>query len=133
MRNNNNFISLTECKVGYLYALQSRNLKVGVFTSSNCFIGIRQKFDSEFLDRELHWDCAGTAKPIEELKSISDNIVIATSLGTYDRVTGRDVLFDKPVSDGGKGWYFIDDGSSSKDIRPVSRENKELFNLLKEF
>ena len=42
------------------------------------------------------------------------------------------MAFDKPVSQGGKGWYYIDTDEASDEIRPVSVPNDELFNWLKE-
>ena len=123
-------IPVSDCKIGYLYSLRSRNLTLGVFTISNTFIGIRQKFDDRFLDYELHHDKRGTATPLLELGKVPEYLSLETSLGTKDHISGRKVKFDKPVSDGGKGWYFIDTGESNKEIRPVRIQNNELFQYL---
>lgn len=49
-----------------------------------------------------------------------------------DKITGKDIIFDKPIFEGGKGWYFIDTGESSEDIVPIAFENKRLFKFLGE-
>jgi hypothetical protein len=126
----NKFISKDICKIRTIYRLQSRNLKIGVFTVSNTFIGIRKKFDSEFLDSELHWDCGGTAFAIEELGTLPEEIELKESLGSFDRVTGLEVAFDRPVVDGGKGWYFVATGVASQQIRPYVKPNAPLFEYL---
>lgn len=123
-------ISIELCKVGYAYTLNSRNLSLGVFTEKNTFIGIRQKFSDLFLDDELHYDRGGTAQPLLEIEKMPDTIPLKIDLGSYDLTTKLEVAFDKPVSDGGKGWYFLDTGLSSKAIRPCSKFNRELFDYL---
>lgn len=126
------YIPFADCKIGYIYTLRSRNLKLGVFTQSGTFIGIRTKFESVFLDDELHYDRGGTAKPLAEIEPISNDIPLEIDLGSYDRITQLEVAFDKPIADGGKGWYFTKDGVPSRDIRPCRRTNKDLFIFLKE-
>jgi len=130
-----NYLSLDQCRDRYLYRLRSRNLSVGVYNAqTKGFTGIRQKFGDEFLDTEYHWDTGaphGTACPIEELKPLPSDIELKESLGSVDDDSGRPVAFDKPVADGGKGWYFLDDGEASSKIFPCSVGNKKLFNWLK--
>jgi hypothetical protein len=126
----NKFISKDNCKIGTVYRLESRNLRVGVFAASNTFIGIRQKFDSQFLDSELHWDCGATAVAIEELGVIPEEIELKESLGSFDMVTGLEVKFDKPIVNGGKGWYFVATGVASQQIRPYIKPNAPLFEYL---
>jgi hypothetical protein len=126
----NKFIPILDCKLGYIYTLNSRNLNFGVFTSQNTFIGLRTKFDDTFLDHELHYDRGGTAMPLLEIEKLPSSIPVQISCGTYDRITKLEVAFDKPISDGGKGWYFIDTGLSSKNILPCRRDNRELFDYL---
>lgn len=127
----NSHIALDNCKVGNIYILNSRNLEFGVFTSAGTFIGLRNKFEDIFLDKELHVDRGGTARPLYHFGSVPDNIPLATSLGTYDEKTGKAVEFDKPIVDGGRGWYFVDTEVSSRDIMPCSKANTLLFNYLK--
>lgn len=124
------YIPVTDCKVGHIYTLNSRNLDFGAFTIQNTFIGLRTKFDDTFLDDELHHDLGGTASPLKEISVLPNTIPLKLDLGSYDLVTKEDVAFDKPVADGGKGWYFIKDGKSSKNIRPCRKFNKELFEYL---
>lgn len=55
--------------VGAAYELHSRNLSVGIWDGM-AFHGIRRKFDSEFLDSEIHHalcDRHGTAVAIRRL------------------------------------------------------------------
>lgn len=65
------WISLDECENGVIYELRSRNLWVGVFKEkTKGFIGIRRKFDSEYLFTEYHHDTGppfGTARPVRVL------------------------------------------------------------------
>jgi hypothetical protein len=124
-------ISYYNCKVGNIYILNSRNLEFGVFTGAGTFIGLRNKFEDTFLDQELHFERGGTAQPLYHFGSVPDNIPLTISLGAYDRKTGRTVEFDKPIVDGGKGWYFSDNEVSSRDIMPCSKGNDLLFNYLK--
>lgn len=125
------YLEVEECEVGAIYKLHSRNLSLGVFDSKNCFIGIRQKFDSTFLDHELHWDRGGTAMPLEKIGEVPSEMPLQIRLGSVDYKTDRNVAFDKPVADGGRGWYFVETGESSRDIMPCSVNNKELFDYLK--
>lgn len=66
------YIPLAECKHGWRYLLDSRNLRTGVYDQkTRGFTGIRVKFDSVFLFTEYHWDTGvpyGTAKPLQELE-----------------------------------------------------------------
>lgn len=124
-------ISYSDCNVKDVYLLNSRNLKFGVFTKSGTFIGLRNKFGDIFLDQELHIDRGGTATALKKICTINDNIPLAISLGVYDLKTKLMVEFDKPISDGGKGWYFVDTGLSSQDIMPCSKQNDALFFYMK--
>jgi hypothetical protein len=97
------------------------------------FIGIRTKFGDRYLFTELHWDSNesfGTVKPKEDLGPIPEGIPIKEALDTIDKKTGRVVDFDKPVMDGGRGWFFVDTGEASRDIFPCRKTNKVLFEYL---
>lgn len=65
------YIPLSECKHGGLYKIHSRNLSIGVFNEdAKGFIGIRNKFDYDYLFTEFHWDTGppfGTVQPHELL------------------------------------------------------------------
>jgi len=128
-------ISLEKCKNGYIYELKSRNLISGVFNeSTKGFIGIRTIFDSAYLFTEYHYETGepfGTAMPMREIGKIPDDIEIKETLGVIDQNTKKAVQFDKPITQGGKGWYFIESGESGK-INPISISNKRLIEFLSE-
>lgn len=58
----------SECVHGGVYAIRSRNLSFGVWNSNTLgFVGIREKFGSEYLFTEYHYDTGGsfgTARPV---------------------------------------------------------------------
>ena len=63
-------IPLKDCKKGYFYRVEARNFQVGIFNGDTGFIGIRNKFNNDFLDTEYHWDTGapfGTVHPMKEL------------------------------------------------------------------
>jgi hypothetical protein len=66
------YLTLQECKHGYLYEIECRNLRIGVYNeNTKSFYGIRTKFSSRFIDDEYHWDLGspyGTCKPVKELE-----------------------------------------------------------------
>jgi hypothetical protein len=131
-------INLTRCKKRRIYKLISRNLSFGVFDGETRFIGIRTKFGRKFLDTEDHWDTGppfGTARPEEDVGIVVPEDIILhvceNEGNPVDKSTGRDVSFDKPVSEGGKGWYFKDTGESSNNISPIAFQNRKLFEFLK--
>jgi len=110
---------------------------MGVFDpAGNRFLGIRQKFDARYVDHEYHWDNGppyGTAHPIEFMEILlPQSIVLKEYLGSFDDETGRPVAFDRPVRDGGSGWYFADTGEVSDDIRSHVRRNTPLYEWLEE-
>lgn len=65
------YLRMEQCRDGYCYLLDSRNLNLGVYAEKHkAFFGIRHKFGNEFIDNEFHWDTGapyGTACPIEEI------------------------------------------------------------------
>jgi hypothetical protein len=107
----------------------------GVFNeNTKGFIGIREKFGHEYLSTEYHWDTGspfGTAKPVELLDQVPDRVQVTEGLGSFDSVTNQEVAFDRPIADGGKGWYFVATGISSQEIQSVHRSNKELEDWLR--
>lgn len=129
-------LPLDECKDRFFYRIHSRNLDFGVFKMADKgFVGIREKFGLHYLFTEYHFDIGpphGTVKPYEELEQLPDDMSLEETLGTIDLGTKRPVAFDKPVKEGGRGWYFTDTNESSQEIIPASVENKKLFNWLKE-
>jgi len=126
------YISEEECMEGKVYSLHSRNLNIGVYAGEGIFIGIREKFGERYLDKELHIDRGGTARGIRQIGEIRKEIELKIVLGIYDEITGKEVRFDRPIADGGRGWYYVDSGEGCTDIRAVSKANEELFKNLEE-
>lgn len=66
------YILIAECKHGWTYELNSRNLLFGVYNSeTKGFVGIRSKFGDEFLFTEFHYDTGapyGTVYPLREIE-----------------------------------------------------------------
>lgn len=126
-------VSVSECKKRRVYKLLGRNLKYGVFDGYR-FIGIRKKFNFRMLDTEDHWDTGppfGTARVEEDTDiDIPEEIDLRTHGNIIDKVTGKDVAFDRPIFEGGKGWYFVDTGEPNTNIVPIAFENKRLFDFL---
>lgn len=130
------YISLDQCIVGRLYIIKSRNLKLGVFDGKDGFIGIREKFYSKYLFTEHHWDTGppyGTTRPIIDLLTdVPHYIELKESCPTIDKETEREVDFDKPIKEDGRGWFFKDTNEASTSIQPVSYGYKPLFTFLSE-
>lgn len=129
-------IPIDECVPRRLYKIRSRNLTMGVYDGNEGFVGIREKFKHQYLFTEFHWDQGpphGTVYLVEDTGiDLPEHIQLTESPGTIDETTGRWVKFDRPISDGGRGWYFTDTGEASEDIRPVGKKNEDLFNWLVE-
>jgi hypothetical protein len=138
MMKKDNYIPLSDCTHRGIYRLGSRNLSLGVFNKpSNGFIGIREKFGDLYLFTEYHWDNGppfGTACPYEFVGTLPDDIEVRETVDTFDSVTRRLVDFDrKPISEDDlkpKGWFFIDTGEYSREIRPCTATYKPLFDHL---
>ena len=128
------WLSLAACVRGHAYRLHSRNLALGVFDGKTGFIGIRDKFGSRYLFCEYHWDTGvpfGTVRPLDDIDTVPAGIAIAEHLGSFDQRNGRPVAFDRPVKDGGRGWYYTDTGEADQEIEPKSQSNKPLFDWLR--
>lgn len=134
MRRDPKLPKMEECVTGRVYQLRCRNLRFGVYDGKGAFFGIRSKWGEDYIDREFHWDKSihhGTVIGIKDLGfNIPDDVPIVRSLGTEDRKSGRELEFDKPVADGGKGWYYTDTDEVCSDANPVSIPNAELFRFL---
>lgn len=65
-------IPLDKCEQGWLYKLNSRNLRFGVFVEAgNGFVGTRRKFDDVYPFTEYHHEIGaphGTAWPVRKLE-----------------------------------------------------------------
>jgi hypothetical protein len=89
-------IPIEDCKKGYLYLINSRNLDLAVYDGDGGFIGIREKFGQRFLFTEFHWDTGepyGTVRPQEELEYCP---VVNVSEGNFSEkeYTQNQELFD---------------------------------------
>lgn len=134
MKRSETLIPIEECVKGEVYKIRSRNLSIGVWNGKDGFIGIREKFGSRFLATEYHYDTGAPYGTVWDAKKtgicVPHDIEIRERFGSIDSVTKRPVKFDKPIADGGKGWFFTDTGEASEDIRPVSNPNSALFLFL---
>jgi len=67
-----NYIPLEKCKDGWLYRIDARNSSLGIYNvKKKCFFISRNKFGTNFIFEEYHWDTGepyGTVKPLEEIK-----------------------------------------------------------------
>ena len=129
------YIPLDDCKDRFLYQINSRNLSYGVYNEeTKGFVGIRNKFGNNYLFTEYHYDTGspfGTVFPKKELIKIPDDLSTCTNLGVIDDKSKRSIKFDKPIFEGGKGWFYQDTGESDKNISPISIDNDKLFEFLK--
>jgi hypothetical protein len=67
------------------------------------------------------------ARPLEDLGALPAGIEARQALGIVDARDNRPVAFDRPVSEGGRGWYHLDDGGTDPGIDPWYRPNRPLF------
>jgi hypothetical protein len=129
-------IEVKDLIVGRVYTLRCRNLLYGVWDGEGGFIGRRFKLGYWYLFTEYHYDVSqhhGTVRHMEDTGiDVPEGMPLKVSLGSEDQVTKRDVAFDTPVAEGGRGWYFVDTGESSQDIRACSKANVELGKFLRE-
>lgn len=127
-------LRLEQCRRGIVYRLHSRNLSTGVFDGTDGFIGIREKFGDRFLFKEFYNNGTnpfGTVSVLQEIAVLPDDIDIVENLDyTIDANTKRHVAFDKPLKEGGRGWYYVSNGESCVSIMPMAVENKKLFCFL---
>jgi hypothetical protein len=74
-----NYLPMLECQNNHLYSLEARNFNLGVYNSEHrAFVGVRQKFNQEYLFFELHWDVNpqfGTAKPLSLIEKCPFEII----------------------------------------------------------
>lgn len=137
IKRNDNLPLIDECIHRRLYKIRCRNLNYGVWNNkAKGFIGIREKFKQEYLFTEYHYDVDksyGTVfEAIDTGIDVPGEIELRERFSTEDEITGRLVLFDEPIVDGGRGWYFVDTNEASQDIHPVSKRYKPLFDWLTE-
>jgi hypothetical protein len=150
------FLKLSDCVRGKIYSLNSRNLDLGVFDGNDSFIGIRQKFDSRYLDSEQYYgETFGTARPIKEIGEVPSWIDLKISLATICSNCGRPC---KGIPIEGTSYYtwehipwekYVDDDICEDEnedradyisfdfgdckVSPASLDNSYLFNFLDNF
>lgn len=131
-----NLPDIKDCIQGRVYKIRCRNLAYGVWNGRDGFIGIRQKFNSRFLFTELHWDASQTFGTVREAIDtgidVPSGVELRTSTPTEDRKSGRLVAFDRPVMDGGRGWYYVDTNEEDQNIQPCSYTYRPLFEFLEQ-
>lgn len=124
-----------DLKARHIYRVRARNLEgPSVYAGNGIFYGIREKFgsrftESEYLNAEM-FRPFNTCTPLEDLGEMPADVELRASDPTIDRHTRREVAFDKPISDGGRGWYFLDTGEASQEIYAVRRDNKAFYLFL---
>jgi len=114
------YIPLIECKKGYLYRINSRNLSFGVYDGKGGFIGIREKFGGHYLFTEFHWDQGppyGTVRPVQEIEKIPENIEVKEGLGTVDSATNRQIHWE----DEKESWVYDD---TNETFSPMTGKRK---------
>lgn len=109
------YMKMEELIQGGAYRIRSRNLAYGVWDAGRQgFVGIREKFNNEYLDTEFHYDTGapyGTARP-EEFMGMCPVMDLAEYHSRCDE--GRDVRWQQQTGLGprGEGWWtHVDDGS----------------------
>ena len=123
------YISIADCKFGWVYRVRSRNLAFGVFDSSDSgFVGIREK-GRRYLFTEYHWDTGipfGTVKPdiAVETCPIAD---LRDYIGSFCSVCGLELEFQGTV---GSGRWLHQGVSDCKLPNPHARLNQALFDYL---
>ena len=125
-------IPLDELEVGRVYKVQARNLDVAVYVGDGIFRGIREKFRSQFLDDEYHWDISkhcGTVSAMESLDIIlSSEVGMFSGFPTECKKCGKLVEWTGPPAPA--DWKHSDNSSADHPVWPVSRQNKALFEFL---
>lgn len=138
MKNHDNEpkIPMDRCITRRIYRIKSRNLRFGVYDGQGGFIGIREKFSDRYLFTEYHWDQGpphGTVYSQVDLGiDLPPDIPLEKSLGMVDQKTNRPIDFDKPIFEGGRGWFFMDTNEASAGIFPMDVPNKALFEFLEQ-
>jgi hypothetical protein len=124
-----------QCKHGFTYRIHSRNLTVGVYDSRDgSFVGIREKFGNLYLFPEFHYDNGppyGTVSPVSEIEKCP----VEDIRSHLDTLCGNckvrvDWKRDHPEAVVGK-WFHLDP-SDCNDAKPVSQQNKALYDYLED-
>ncbi len=129
-----------QCIHRRLYRIRARNFSFGVFNEETCgFLGIRTKFGNRYVFEEYHWDHTSypTVRPLKDLGiDLPDDIPCLEYLpGTWSRREGqghREIGFDTPVAEGGRGWFFKDTGEDANPEGGSFKDNTLLFEWLEQ-
>ena len=114
-----------------IYRLQSRNLMVGAWNPATLgFIGVREKFGSQYLFTEYEHDLAGppfgTARAVEYLDvTVPDNIPMLERLGIFNP-DGREARYEEQ----NRRYVWADTGEVAPNVDLHWVQNEELFQLL---
>src|SRR5579872_5414717 len=96
------YIKPEECVNGGLYRIHSRNLAYGVYKADvRGFVGIRNKFGSNYLFTEYHWDNGppfGTVRPIEFIEQCPVEDLGESHLGEHPKI-GKCYMTNRPLFD----------------------------------
>lgn len=119
------------------YRLSSRNLGFGVWDSVvGCFIGVRRKFSSEYLDTEYLYedmpDNHGTAAALEAVGEVVPlTIPMATYIGQVDGFHCRSLIH--VYFDGKWAYRYRDTGQFlTPGVKVITVQNEPLMELLAE-
>lgn len=75
-----NYLKVSELETRKVYKVYARNFEYAVWDGIKYFIGVRNKFGSEYLSGEIHWDLDtsfGTCKPEKVFCDVPSNIEIS--------------------------------------------------------
>lgn len=114
-----------------VYRVRARNLEpLAIYAGAGRFVGLRWKFECWRLDSEWWQETVFAAD--FTATTVPDSLSLFETLAVVDEHTGLNVAFDRPIADGGRGWYFVDSGESSLAIRPLAVANKPLIEYLRQ-
>ncbi len=115
------YISLSDCKHGWLYEIMSRNLTMGVFRKDrNGFVGIREKLGDVYLFVENHWDTGapfGTVKPLKLVEQCPIKKLDEFFQGEDRKIRENEQLFNWLKEKGGMPPAWVNRRKHLDDIR----------------
>ena len=119
------------------YRLTARNLSIGVWDAEvGCFIGIRRKFGSEYLDTEhLYEDLPDNHGTAAALEAVGEVVPPTTAMDTWiGRVDGLQCRTVREVVINGKSEYHYTDTFMAipEGVKVITVWNESLMQLLAE-